>query len=153
MGALAVTLCLAGGVAGAVDLPQPETATPSYVVVAAPDVEGQMVPRGVLAEIFLGKVERWGSGKLIRPVDQSLRSGVREAFSQQVLGMGSDQLYAYWREAITQNRRPPRVLDTDAKVLEHVASTPGAIGYVSAEAPVASFEVKVIEVADDSNGP
>lgn len=154
-GVLTVAACLAApGVSRAADLtPAPTTPGVEYRVVVSPDVKGRVVPRSVLTLVYLGQARKWGNGDLIRPVDQSLRSDVREAFSQHVLGKSADELYAYWRQAILENRRPPRVLDSDERVLEYVASTSGAIGYVSAEAPLDGFEVKVVEISDEVSGP
>lgn len=155
LGALMVAACLASpGVSRAADV-VPGATTPEvrYRVVVSPDVEGRVVPRDVLALVYLGQARKWGNGMDLHPVDQSLRSEVREAFSQHVLGKSADQLYAYWRQAIRENRRPPRVLDSDARVLEYVASTSGAIGYVSADASLDGFEVKVVQVADEAAGP
>jgi len=118
----------------------------SYLVVVHPRVEGTAIPLATLRSLFLKESDRWGDGTAVVPVDQSLQSDVRERFSHDVLGKSTREALGYWRMQISAGIRPPQVKETDAEVLEFVADTEGAIGYVSTDADVAGAAVKVLTV-------
>jgi ABC-type phosphate transport system substrate-binding protein len=106
--------------------------------------------RAELARIFLKKQTRWKDGKEVSPVDQSARSSVRAAFSRDVLAAeGLDKISAvenYWRQQIYSGRgNPPAVKTSDEEVRRFVAATPGAIGYVSADAELTGVKAVKLE--------
>lgn len=119
----------------------------TFKVIVHPDVHGNQIPRQVLSAIFLRDVLKWGDGQAIRPVDQSLRSAVREHFTQQVLAKQAEAMSSFWGNKIRKGVIPPPVKSSDADVIEYVASTEGAIGYVSASTPVPA-SVKALQVVD-----
>jgi hypothetical protein len=84
-------------------------------------------------EAWKKKAERWGSGGIAIPVDQSGTSPVRRSFSDAVLGMPVAAAVQYWQgQMFAGNRlRPPAVRGSDAEVIAFVAKTEGAVGYVS----------------------
>jgi hypothetical protein len=107
-------------------------ATPSFKVIANPSVAGNAVPREVLAQVYLGAVARWAKGGTISAVDLSSVSPVRQAFSEQVLGMPIDAVKHHWLRKITSSgQRPPLSKSTDEDVIAFVAGQQGAVGYVS----------------------
>jgi ABC-type phosphate transport system substrate-binding protein len=102
-------------------------------VVAHPGVGIREVSRADLSAIFLRKLESWRNGSPVAPVDQSLRSPAREAFSAAVLGMSIISVQAFWQKHLAAGGlEPPPVRGSDEEVLAFVASTPGAVGYISA---------------------
>jgi ABC-type phosphate transport system substrate-binding protein len=124
-------------------------AADDFVVIAHPSVQGTAVHRADLAGVFLRKVQRWGDRSVAVPVDQSATSAVRRAFSEAVLGMPVSTALQYWQKQMfaTPPQRPPAVKASDAEVIAFVASTAGAVGYVS---PGASLPpgVKALSLAD-----
>jgi ABC-type phosphate transport system substrate-binding protein len=102
--------------------------------------------RSEVSDLFLKKATRWPQGGAAAPVDQSLASPVRKAFSKVVLGRGVDAVQNYWQQQIFSGRAvPPHVKASDAEVVAFVQSTPGAIGYVSPNA-VLNEEVKTLKL-------
>jgi len=118
-----------------------------FRVIVNPQVKGGQIPRTALSSIFLGRAPRWGDGSEVRPVDQSLRSPLRVAFSNDVHMQGLMEIQVYWQREIAKGRVPPPVKSSDDEVVEYVASTPGAIGYVSTGTalPGTVREVAVVE--------
>lgn len=106
-------------------------ASVAFKVIVNPKVAGQRLPRAVLAEIYLGTVERWGDGTMITPVDLSSTSPVRQAFSQQTLGMRVEAVSFHWLRKLDSGKRPPISKSSDEDVIAFVASQRGAVGYVS----------------------
>jgi ABC-type phosphate transport system substrate-binding protein len=119
----------------------------TFKVIVHPDVQGNQIPREVLSSIFLRDVLRWGDGNVIKPVDQSMRSSVREAFTHAVLAKRVESMAFLWAAKINKGVTPPPVKSSDADVIHYVASTEGAIGYVSASTPVPPG-VKALKVVD-----
>jgi ABC-type phosphate transport system substrate-binding protein len=87
----------------------------------------------LLMQAFFKRTTRWNDGQTIRPVDLRADSPVRREFSNRVLKRSVMAVRSYWQQRIFSGRElPPPELDSDAAVLRFVQSSPGAIGYVSA---------------------
>lgn len=125
-----VVAALAGGPAPVV------CADARYRVIVHPGVKGTQIPRAALSSLFLKQASKWGDGTAAQPVDQSLRSSVRMSFSADVLRQPLVEVQMYWQRQIASGHVPPPVKTSDEEIVSYVASTPGAIGYVSAETPL-----------------
>jgi ABC-type phosphate transport system substrate-binding protein len=108
----------------------------SFKVIVNPKVVGQTVERDVLAQIYLGKVERWGNGSPIRAVDLSSTSAVRQVFSNDVLEMPIEAVKLHWLRLVATGKRPPVARPSDEDVIAFVVAEPGGVGYVSSETAV-----------------
>jgi ABC-type phosphate transport system substrate-binding protein len=119
----------------------------AYRVIVHPQVKGVRITRGALSSIFLKQAPKWNDGAAILPVDQSVRSSVRRSFSGDVLMQGIAEVQIYWQRRMSQGVTPPPVKATDEEVLAFVASTPGAIGYVSTTVLLPE-SVRAVELTD-----
>jgi ABC-type phosphate transport system substrate-binding protein len=109
---------------------------PTFRVIVHLDVEGSEIRRQTLSSIFLREVNRWGTGRPVNPVDQSVRSPLRAAFTRDVLSRPMDGIQFYWAQKILKGITPPAVKETDDEVIQYVARTKGAVGYVSPAAAI-----------------
>jgi ABC-type phosphate transport system substrate-binding protein len=126
----------------------PSTADEPFRVIVHPHVKGNQIPKGTLSSIFLKESTRWGDGSTVYPVDQSMRAAVREAFTTKVIGKPIEGVQAYWTRRFVEGRVwPPPVKQSDADVITYVASTPGAIGYVSSTTPLPD-SVKSVSIVE-----
>ena len=125
----------------------PAVADQGFLIVVHSDVKGGQIPREALSLIFLKKAPRWGDGSSVAPVDQSLRSQVRSEFSKKILGEPIVGVQSFWHKQMASGVAPPPVKSSDEEVLSYVASTPGAIGYVSSGVSLPSG-VRTIIVID-----
>ena len=122
-----------------------EAGAQEFQVVANPSVALDQVTAGDLSKVFQKKSGDLAGVKVV-PVDLGGDSPTREAFSQAVHGRSASAIESYWQQQIFSGKDvPPDQMGSDAEVLSFVASTPGAVGYVSASADVSS--VQVIQVA------
>ena len=116
-------------------------ASPAFagkVVVAANSAQGNLDKAGVQA-IFLGRTAQVG-GQPAVVVFQ--RGPVRAPFEAGVVGRSGAQLASHWsRLVFTGRAKAPEDVADDAAVKAKVASTPGAIGYISDGAVDASVKV------------
>ena len=118
-----------------------------FRVIVHPQVKGSQIPRAALSSIFLKQAPRWGDGSPVQPIDQSVQSSVRKSFSADVLQQGIVAVQVYWQRKMSNGVVPPPVKTSDEEVVAYVASTPGAIGYVSAATPLPD-SVKPVEVTN-----
>jgi ABC-type phosphate transport system substrate-binding protein len=118
-----------------------------FRVIVHPQVKGSQIPRAALSSIFLKQAPRWGDGSPVQPIDQSVQSSVRKSFSADVLQQGIVAVQVYWQRKMSNGVVPPPVKTSDEEVVAYVASTPGAIGYVSAATPLPD-SVKAVEVTN-----
>lgn len=88
-----------------------------------------------LRAIFIGSKTRFADGSRAVPV--ILKGGpANEVFLQNHLGETPSDFQAQWRKAVfTGQGAMPRAFDSEAALLEYVAVTPGAVGYVSRISP------------------
>lgn len=103
----------------------------TYRIIVHPNVKGSQIPRATLSSIFLKQAPRWGDGSPVLPVDQSMRSPIRQSFAAQVLQRPLMELQMFWNRRMATGIAPPPVKQTDEDVVAFVAATPGSIGYVS----------------------
>lgn len=123
------------------------SADATYRVIVHPQVKGSQIPRAALTSIFLKQAPKWGDGSTVLPVDQSVRSPVRKAFSSDVLQQGLVEVQVYWQRKMAGGVTPPPVKTSDEEIVSFVASTPGAIGYVSSSTPLPD-SVKMVEITN-----
>lgn len=117
----------------------------TFVMVVHPSNPERSQSREFLADAFLKRTTRWPNGEAIKPVDLRADSRVRKAFSEGVLKRSVAAVRSYWQQRIFSGRGvPPPELESDEAVLRYVATHPGAVGYVSAEANLE--KVKLLSV-------
>jgi ABC-type phosphate transport system substrate-binding protein len=117
---------------------------PTFVVVAHGEVPVDAISTRELRRIYLGKSTRWEGGQAIRPV--MLEGGpVLEAFVTEALDRTEESFSVYWKRMVfTGKGRPPLTFATVDELAFYVRMTPGAIGFLSADAD--RTELKVIRV-------
>jgi hypothetical protein len=101
------------------------------VLVANPSVQISEIKEYDLRAIFTGEKTKFSDGSHAVPV--VLRGGpVHEVFLKRHLNQSPDDFRALWRKAVfTGQGAMPKSFDSELALIEYVAATPGAIGYVS----------------------
>jgi len=114
------------------------------IVIAHPGVAQGQIASGDLNEIFLGKKKTWENGEKLVPA--MLESGAcHESFVKTFVKKTASQFSTFWKQAIfTGQGIPPKTIKSEAEMVSFVASTPGAIGYISSS--TAHEGVKVLEI-------
>jgi ABC-type phosphate transport system substrate-binding protein len=137
---LAVAFLLASSIAGAQEA--------AYKVIVNAANPTSTVKRDVVAQFFMNRKVAWAHGPAGDPVDQSMTSPVRDAFSREILGMQLPAVQNYWRKRMFETREfPPLVKGDDAEVIGYVAKSPGAVGYISASTELPAG-VKALKITD-----
>jgi ABC-type phosphate transport system substrate-binding protein len=137
------SLSAAVAMAVAVLAPPPRAnAEGGYRIVVNPDNPLTVVDRADLARVFMKMVTSWPNGTPATAIDQPRTAAVRAAFSRDVHKMDVDAVVARWATLVYAGREmPPPVKASDQEVLDFVRHNPGAVGYVSTEAPTEGVKV------------
>lgn len=101
------------------------------VLVVNKSVQISAIRAADLRAIFTGEKTRFADGSHAVPV--TLKGGaVHEVFLRNYVGESPDEFRAQLRKAVfTGQGAMPRAFDSESALLEYVAVTPGALGYVS----------------------
>ena len=100
------------------------------IIVGKTAVQERVTPEE-LARIYLRQRLVWSNGIRVVPTNLPVAHPLRRSFSQQVLGALPEDFEGYWGTQYFHGLSPPYVLDSEEAVVQFVAVTPGAIGYVS----------------------
>ena len=118
----------------------------SYIVVVNASNNISEISQDLLSRIFLRKVRAWHGGRATAPVDHSLATPIRVAFSRKALGFSINDVRDYWmKQTLSGGDVAPPIRSSERDVLEFVKSEPGGIGYVSADSTLPT-EVKAVKV-------
>ena len=101
------------------------------MIVANPAAPVSEISRDQLRDIFIGVRSRFSDGSRAVPV--LLKGGpVHEVFLSRIVGDSPDEFRVRWRRAVfTGQGAMPKEFPSEGALLDYVATTPGAIGYVS----------------------
>ena len=101
------------------------------VLVANSDVKISKISDADVRAIFMGTKTRFADGSHAVPV--TLKGGpVHEVFLKNHVGETSEEFRSQWRKVVfTGQGAMPKAFDSESNLVEYVAATPGAIGYVS----------------------
>jgi ABC-type phosphate transport system substrate-binding protein len=98
-----------------------------------------------VADIFLGKSNRYPDGAQAMPIDQPEASIDRGKFYITMTGKSPEQLRAYWAKVLFTGRgQPPPIASSSAELKKLLLTNPLAIGYL--DATQVDDSVRVLEV-------
>jgi ABC-type phosphate transport system substrate-binding protein len=110
---------------------QPLVADEFLVVVAKDSINTQLT-RQEVARIFQRKTRINKQRKRWVPVNLEIDNPLRQAFSKKLFKQSPEAMEAFWNVQYFKGINPPYVVSSEEAVLRFVASTSGAIGYISA---------------------
>ena len=98
---------------------------------------------GDISKIYLGKSKKFPGGETALALDKPAGEANRVAFIKNVVGKSETQFKSYWSRLIfTGKGVPPKIISSDAEVVNLVSRNPDMIGFVDASS--VSDGVKVI---------
>lgn len=114
------------------------------VIIANKDVPSSALSSDDVKQIFLGNKTAWDNGDKIVFVVQD-RTKTADVFLKTYVKKSSSQYDNFWKKQVfTGKGKAPQSFSSDQELVEFVANTPGAIGYISSDAN--STNVKTIAV-------
>ena len=119
------------------------TASAQVAVIAHKDVSVDSLSKTDLLDFYTGDVQSWPDDRTVVVFDLKVRGPVRDAFYE-YLGKTSSRMRSIWlKRKLSGEGDPPESFETEAAVLQRVATTPGAIGFVQ-KANVSGDGVKIL---------
>ena len=127
------------------------SAFPDVLIITNPDTELSSLKKKEVKDIFTGKKTLWnGSGKIIIAVLKN--SDVHREFLWQFVRKTPAQFRNYWRRKVfTGEGKLPKFFNNEAELVDFVARTKGAVGYISSPSPP-DKNVKTISILDSKGG-
>jgi ABC-type phosphate transport system substrate-binding protein len=116
----------------------------AQVVIANSSVKSSDVSKSDLRDVFTGASSSFKDGSHVTPV--LLKGGAaNDEFLAAYVGKLDGAFKASWRSLVFSGQASmPKTVDSEAAMVEYVAQTPGAVGYVGKSAPHEG--VKVLDV-------
>lgn len=114
------------------------------LVIANPSVNAVDVSKAELRDVFTGASSSFRGAAQVTPV--LLKQGpVNEVFLDLYVGKSDSAFRASWRSILFSGQGAlPRTLDSDAAVVDYVAHTVGAIGYIGRSSPHEGVKTLVV---------
>ncbi len=105
------------------------------LIIANPSIKGSDFSTGDLRDVFTGASSTLKGASSVGPV--LLKQGTaHEEFLSRYIGKSDTAFRASWRSLVFSGQGTmPRTLDSEAAVVEYVAHTPNALGYISRNTP------------------
>jgi len=107
----------------------------NVVLVANEGVRITEISNADLRAIFMGTKTRFSDGSHAVPV--TLKGGpAHEVFLRNYVGEAPEEFRSQWRKVVfTGQGAMPKAFDSESALIDYVAATPGAVGYVSRISP------------------
>lgn len=113
-------------------------------VVANKSLASDSITQKEAKKIWLGKIKAL-NGVTLKVSDLPKGNATRDYFYKNVVKKSERKVKATWaRIVFAAKGTPPKVFGSDAEVLSWIASTPGAVGYVSSAAVDDSVKVLLV---------
>ena len=120
-----------------------EASAGEVMVIANPSVPAENLDPESIQNIFLGKTVQWKNNDMVTIV-VSEKAAVHEMFLQKYIKRTNNQFNNVWRQNLfTGTGKQPVKVNSVEELVQYVAKTPGAIGYISSDVPLPK-DVKVI---------
>lgn len=128
----------------------PAAGAEGFVVVVHADNPTPSLDAKTVEQMFFKRLKRWENGALVVPVNLSVSSPVRQAFTRDIHRKDVSAIEKYWQRMIFSNRDvPPPTVATPEEVFELIRENPGGIGYVAAGTALPDW-VRELEIQEDS---
>ncbi len=113
-------------------------------IITNPSVKETTLSSSDIRDIFLGKKKKWSDNTKIHIVvadDDNLHASFLETYIHRT----SNQFQAYWKNMVfTGKGAYPKTLKTTREIMDYIARTRGAVGYIKAGSP--AIDVNTISV-------
>lgn len=115
-------------------------------VVANKSINVNQLKKSQLIDIYTGEIRTWSSGDPIFVFDLKTEDETREDFYK-LIGRSSSRMKSIWmKKLLSGEGEPPKEFSSQESLIKKIATTKGAIGFVSIEK--VTNDVKVIKIIE-----
>ncbi len=109
----------------------PEISFSQVAVIAHKSVPVDTIKKSELLDFYTGDIKKWHDGQPLVILDLKPRGDTKKAFYK-FLGKSPSRMKSIWLKMMLSGEGdPPLSMRSEDELLKKVASTPGAIGFVS----------------------
>ena len=109
----------------------PETSFSQVAVIAHKSVPVDTIKKSELLDFYTGDIKKWHDEQPVVILDLKPRGDTKKAFYK-FLGKSPSRMKSIWLKMMLSGEGdPPLSMRSEDELLQKVASTPGAIGFVS----------------------
>jgi ABC-type phosphate transport system substrate-binding protein len=113
----------------------PEASLSQVAVIAHKSVPIDHIEKSELLDFFTGDIKKWNDEQPVVILDLKPRGDIKKAFYK-FLGKSPSRMKSIWlKKMLSGEGDPPLSMKSEMELLEKVASTPGAIGFVGQRQP------------------
>lgn len=113
-------------------------------VIAHKKVPLTKIKKSQLLDFYVGDIRAWSNDEPVTVFDLNIKGTAKEDFYR-YLGKSPSRMKSLWmKRMLSGEGDPPEALASEQKMLEKVANTPGAIGFVGLK--IVSDKVKVLAI-------
>ena len=118
-------------------------------VIAHKAVQADTLTQAQLLDYFTGDIKSWVDKTPVVVLDLKGQSEIKDSFYKR-LGITSSRMKSIWlKKLLLGEGEAPEALKSEEEVVKKVASTPGAIGYVSRSK--VNGDVKILRIVEKEN--
>lgn len=116
----------------------------AQLIIANPSVKAPDISKSDLRDVFTGSTSSLKDGSHVIPA--LLKSGAaNDEFLAAFIGKSDSAFKASWRSLVFSGQATmPKTIDSEAAMIEFIAHTPGAIGYISKTTPHEGVKVLAV---------
>jgi hypothetical protein len=122
-----------------------QRAAAQVLIVANPDVKTTEISSSALRDVFTGGSSSFKDGSHVMPV--LLKAGpVNDSFLSLYIDKSDAAFRVGWRSLLFSGQGVmPRSFDSEAALVDYVAHTPGAVGYIAKGSPHEGVKVLMVK--------
>jgi len=115
-------------------------------VIAHKAVQADTLTQAQLLDYFTGDIKSWSDKTPVVVLDLKGQGEIKDSFYK-LLGLTSSRMKSIWlKKLLLGEGEAPEALKSEEEVVKKVASTPGAIGYVSRSK--VNGDVKILRIVE-----
>jgi len=118
------------------------------VVIAHSAVSQDEIDRTQLLDFYTGDTQTWSNGERVVVFDLKVKGTVRDTFYEYLRRKPSRMKSIWLKRMLSGEGDPPEAIPSEDSLMQRVATSPGAIGFVSQA--TANDSVKIIAVIGSS---
>lgn len=119
------------------------------VIIAHKDVPVSQLTQPQLLDFYTGDVKRWENKHPVVVYTLKHKTASQDSFFH-LLGRTSSRMKSIWmKNMLSGEGDPPEALVSESDVLQKVATTPGAIGFVSSDSTNDAVKTLIINKGND----
>ena len=115
------------------------------IIIRNKSIAESKLDKNDIKNIYLGKKTTWSDNQKIVFVTQD-DTGISDEFLKEYVNKSASQFDSYWKAQVFSGKgTPPKSFASDSELVQFVAQTKGALGYVSSNQGLDNVKIMTVE--------